>query len=77
MCAVSPGSPSKSMRDPVAVPAATWRSTQLYATLSVPPTNHCAKGAFDQSSTCSQGVAQSSRRAWESQNASRSASAAA
>ena len=44
MVRVSPGSPSqwKATRSPR--PAATWRSTQLTATLSLPPTNHLAKG---------------------------------
>src|SRR4051812_23356218 len=58
------------------LPASTWRSTQLYATLSVPPTNHFANGASDQSSTSVNGVAHDNRFACSAQNASRSASAA-
>src|SRR5690606_18405676 len=53
----------------------TWRSTQLYATLSLPPTNHFANGAFDQSRTCVHFVSQCRRSACFAQNASRSASA--
>ena len=33
--------------------ASACRSTQLYEAFSLPPTNHLAKGAFDQSSTSS------------------------
>ena len=55
-------------------PASTWRSTQLYATLSLPPTNHLANGASDQSSTSVNGVSQDSRLACFAQNASRSSS---
>src|SRR6185437_10081302 len=56
-------------------PASTWRSTQLYATLSLPPTNHLANGASDQSNTSSNGVSQDSRSACLAQNARRSSSA--
>src|SRR5262245_12261156 len=56
-------------------PASTWRSKQLYATLSLPPTNHLANGARDQSSTSMNGVAHDSRRACFAQNASWSSSA--
>ena len=74
MVRVSPGSPSqwKATRSPR--PASTWRSTQLTATLSLPPTNHLAKGRFH-SSTSVQGVSQVSGSAWASQKASGSASA--
>ena len=50
MVRVSPGSPSKWMATRSPWPASTCRSTQLYATLSLPPTNHFANGGFDQSS---------------------------
>ena len=64
MVRVSPGSPSqwKATRSPR--PASTWRSTQLTATLSLPPTNHLANGSFH-SSTSVQGVSQVSRLAWD------------
>ena len=57
MVRVSPGSPSqwKATRSPR--PAATWRSTQLTATLSLPPTNHLAKGR-SHSRTSVHGVSQ-------------------
>ena len=76
MVRVSPGSPSqwKATRSPS--PASTWRSTQLTATLSVPPTNHLAKGSFH-SSTSVHGVSQVSLVACEAQNARGSASASA
>src|ERR1700682_5986251 len=57
-------------------PASTCRSTQLYATLSLPPTNHLANGASDQSSTSVNGVSHDNRSACSAQNASRSFSAA-
>src|SRR5947208_14755896 len=56
-------------------PASTWRSRQLYATLSCPPTNHFANGGLDQSSTWSHSFAQDSRLACSAQKASRSARA--
>ena len=56
-------------------PASTCRSTQLYAALSVPPTNHFANGGSSQSRTWSHFWSQSSRSACSAQNASRSASA--
>src|SRR6476659_1333367 len=70
------GSPSHWMATRSPLPASTWRSTQLYATLSLPPTNHLANGASDQSSTSVNGVSQDNRLACFSQNASRSFSAA-
>src|SRR4029077_13320032 len=69
------GSPSQWMPPRSPFPASTWRSTQLYATLSLPPTNHLANGACDQSSTSVNGVCQDNRLACFSQNASRSSSA--
>src|SRR6476661_8840172 len=69
------GSPSQWMATRSPFPASTWRSTQLYATLSLPPTNHFANGASDQSSTSVNGVSQDSRSACFAQNASRSSSA--
>src|SRR4029077_10691972 len=72
---LSPGSPSQRIATRPPLPASTWRSTQLYATLSFPPTNHLANGASDQSNTSSNGVSQDSRLACFAQNASRSASA--
>ena len=56
-------------------PASTCRSTQLYAALSLPPTNHLANGGLFQSRTRSHFWSQSSRSACSAQNASRSASA--
>ncbi len=77
MSRLSPGSPSKWIATRSPLPASTCRSTQLYATLRLPPTNHFATGASDQSRTSVHGVAQSRRRAWASQKASRSRSASA
>ena len=76
MVRVSPGSPSqwKATRSPR--PASTWRSTQLTATLSLPPTNHLANGA-SHSRTRDHGSAQVSRSACASQKASGSACASA
>ncbi|SHV60569.1 Uncharacterised protein [Mycobacteroides abscessus subsp. abscessus] len=76
MVRVSPGSPSQWMATRSPLPASTCRSTQLYATLSLPPTNHFAKGASDQSRTCPKGSSQCRRPACCSQNPSRSSSAA-
>src|ERR1700758_3673134 len=56
-------------------PASTWRSTQLYATLSFPSANHFANGAPDQSRVSLNGVDQESRLACFAQNASQSSSA--
>src|ERR1700682_4332834 len=70
------GSPSQWMATRSPFPASTCRSTQLYATLSLPPTNHLANGASDQSSTSVNGVSQDNRLACSAQNASRSFSAA-
>src|SRR6476619_3907803 len=69
------GSPSQCRATRSPLPASTRRSTQLYATLSLPPTNHLANGASDQSSTSVNGVCQDNRLACFSQNASRSSSA--
>src|ERR1700736_602378 len=69
------GSPSQWMATRSPFPASTWRSTQLYATLSLPPTNHFANGASDQSSTSVNGVPHDSLSACFAQNASRSFSA--
>ena len=71
MVRVSPGSPSQWIATLSPWPASTCRSTQLYATLSSPPTNHFANGGC-QSSTSSHFVDQSSRSACSSQKASRS-----
>src|SRR5215218_8253680 len=72
----SPSSPRqwKATRSPR--PASTWRSRQLYETLSRPPTNHLANGGFDQSSTWSHLRNQCSCSACCAQNPSGSASAA-
>src|SRR5256885_13853739 len=51
MVRVSPGSPSQWKATLSPRPASTWRSTQLYAAFSSPPTNHFANGGFDQSRT--------------------------
>ena len=45
MVRVSPGSPSQWNATWSPRPAATWRSRQLSLTLSLPPTNHLAKGS--------------------------------
>ncbi len=52
---VSPGSPSQWKATLSPLPASTWRSTQLTATLSRPPMNHLANGGC-QSSTWSHSV---------------------
>src|ERR1700682_2009846 len=70
------GSPSQWMATRSPFPASTWRSTQLYATLSLPPTNHFANGACDQSSTSVNGVSHDSRSACLAQNANQSSPAA-
>src|SRR6516162_7623302 len=75
MVRVSPGSPSQWMATRSPRPAATWRSTQLYATLSLPSANHFANGASDQSRVSLNGVDQESRLACLAQNASQSSSA--
>ena len=76
MVRVSPGSPSqwKATRSPL--PVSTWRSTQLTDTLSLPPTNHLAKGTFH-CKTSDQGSDQVSQRACASQKPRRSAAASA
>ena len=76
MVRVSPGSPSQWNATRSPRPASTWRSTQLTATLSLPPTNHLAKGRFH-SSTSVHGVSHVSLVACAAQNASGSASASA
>ena len=45
MVRVSPGSPSQCRATLSPCPASTWRSRQLYDTLSRPPTNHRANGS--------------------------------
>src|SRR6476469_2502406 len=71
----SPSSPRqwKATRSPL--PASTCRSTQLWLTLSLPPTNHFANGGFDQSRTVSKSSNQSRALACSAQNPSKSASA--
>lgn len=73
MARPSPGSPSKWMATRSPFPASTWRSTQLYATLSLPSLNHLANGGFDQSRVSVGSVAQVSRRACSAQKPSLSA----
>src|SRR5687768_15488359 len=73
MARESPGSPSQWIATWSPWPDSTCRSTQLYATLSLPPTNHLANGASDQSRTWVHLVSQCSRSACFAQNASRSA----
>src|SRR5919112_4891018 len=78
MSRVSPsGSPTQWNATFSPRPASTCRSTQLYAALSLPPTNHFANGGLLQSSTSVKGSAQLSRPACLPQNASRSWSASA
>ncbi len=73
---VSPGSPSKCSATRSPFPASTWRSTQFTATLSLPPTNHFANGAPDQSRTSVKSVSHVTfSRACSAQNPSRSAAA--
>ena len=75
MVRVSPGSPSQWNATLSPRPASTWRSRQLLVTLSVPPTNHFAKGS-SHSRIVSQSLSQSSRSAaWRAQNPSKSWSA--
>ena len=69
MVRVSPGSPSQWKATLSPLPAATWRSRQLYETFSVPPTNHLANGR-SHSSTVSHRFDQSSASACRAQNAS-------
>ena len=77
MVRVSPASPSKWIATRSPLPASTWRSTQLYATLSSPPTNHFANGASSQSSVRSKSFAHVMRvRACSAQNPSWSSAAA-
>jgi hypothetical protein len=63
----SPGSPSQISAAFVLRGPATWRSMQLYATLSLPPMNHLAYGGFH-SSAFFHGLNQWSSRARCSQN---------
>ncbi len=74
---LSPGSPSKWMATRSPRPASTWRSTQLYATLSLPSANHLAKGGLDQSSVSVGSTAQLRRRACSAQKPRRSSDACA
>ena len=67
---VSPGSPSQWKATLSPRPASTWRSRQLYETLSVPPTNHLAKGRSHSSVVWKSSNQVSSSRAWRAQNAS-------
>ena len=71
MVRASPGSPSQWNATWSPCPASTCRSTQLTATLSLPPTNHFANGA-SHSRTVSHFWAQVSRSACSAQNPSRS-----
>ena len=65
----SSGSPTQWKATLSPAPFSTCRSTQLYAALILPPTNHLAKGGSSQSRTVSHFVSQSSRSACFSQNA--------
>ena len=71
----SAGSPTQWRATRSPSPASTWRSTQLYAAFSRPPTYHLANGLSDQSSTSLNGVAHEILSACLAQNARRSASA--
>src|SRR5215217_6603075 len=71
----SPSSPRQWNATRSPLPASTWRSTQLWATLSLPPTNHFANGGLDQSSTWSHFSCQSSASACSAQKPSLSRSA--
>src|SRR4051794_27966492 len=73
MARLSPGSPSKWMATRSPFPASTCRSTQLYATFSLPSANHFANGGLDQSSVSVGSLAQVSRRACAAQKPSLSA----
>ena len=52
MVRVSPGSPSQWKATLSPRPAATWRSRQFSETLSLPPTNHLAKGSSHSQMVC-------------------------
>ena len=69
------GSPTQWKATLSPLPASTCRSTQLYDALSLPPTNHLAKGGLLQSRTSVNGSAQVIRSACFPQKASRSLSA--
>src|SRR6478672_11122512 len=56
------------------LPASTWRSRQLYATLSLPPTNHLANGRSHSRIVC-HSLVQSSASACAAQNPCQSRSA--
>src|SRR5437867_8562414 len=71
---VSPGSPSQWNATLPPPPASTWRSRQLYETLSDPPANHFTQGGFH-SITVSQDRNQVSRSPCSAQKASTSSSA--
>ena len=71
----SSGSPTQWKATLSPAPFSTCRSTQLYAALILPPTNHLANGGLSQSRTWSHLVSQSRRSACFSQKASRSSSA--
>src|SRR6478735_638793 len=71
----SSGSPTQCSATLSPLPSSTCRSTQLYAALRVPPTNHLAKGGSSQSRTRSHFWSQERRSACFSQKASRSSAA--
>src|SRR3954451_11259549 len=71
----SSGSPTQCSATLSPQPFSTCRSTQLYAALRVPPTNHLANGGSSQSRTRSHFWSQERRSACFSQKASRSAAA--
>src|SRR4029079_1583198 len=71
----SSGSPTHCSASLSPLPSSTCRSTQLYAALRVPPTNHLANGGSSQSRTRSHFWSQERRSACFSQKASRSSAA--
>src|SRR5512138_2609039 len=72
---VSPGSPSQCSATRSPRPASTWRSRQLYDTLSVPPTNHLANGGSHSRIVCHSSYQLTSSAAWRAQNPCQSFSA--
>ena len=72
MVRVSPGSPSQWKATLSPRPASTWRSRQLYDTLSSPPRNHLANGSSHSQMVCQSLDQLTSSAAWRAQNASKS-----
>ena len=67
---VSPGSPSQWNATLSPRPASTWRSRQLSATFSLPPTNHLANGSSHSQIVCQSSDQSSRSAAWRAQKPS-------